>query len=95
MRGSTPTTARATTRSAPARTPTRTVKARPPPPAPRRKGGSQPTGNNKAAGGGGKASRSYINITGFPFPLGPFFERKTVVTEVRVWDRERERWRWT
>lgn len=27
-------------------------------------------------------SRKYVNITGFPFPLGPFFERKTVQTEL-------------
>jgi hypothetical protein len=31
--------------------------------------------------------RFYFNLTGFPFPLGPFFERETVVTEVG--DRER------
>jgi hypothetical protein len=28
------------------------------------------------------ASRAYLNVTGFPFPLGPFFERKTVITEL-------------
>ena len=27
-------------------------------------------------------SRRYINLTGFPFPLGPFTERRTVMTEV-------------
>merc|ERR1719161_1754657 len=27
-------------------------------------------------------SRKYLNITGFPFPLGPFTERKTVQTEI-------------
>jgi len=27
-------------------------------------------------------SRRYINFTGFPFPLGPFFERKTVETDI-------------
>ena len=34
---------------------------------------------------GGKArtaSRRYINLTGFPFPLGPFTERRTVETEL-------------
>jgi len=31
-----------------------------------------------------RGSRFYFNFTGFPFPLGPFFERKTVRTEVRV-----------
>lgn len=30
-----------------------------------------------------RGSRFYFNFTGFPFPLGPFFERKTVRTEVR------------
>jgi hypothetical protein len=29
-----------------------------------------------------RGSRFYFNITGFPFPLGPFFERKTVRNEV-------------
>ena len=28
------------------------------------------------------ASRRYINLTGFPFPLGPFTERRTVATEL-------------
>ncbi|KAF8071318.1 rbm8a [Scenedesmus sp. PABB004] len=35
-----------------------------------------------------RGSRFYFNITGFPFPLGPFFERKTVRREVvkgQVW----------
>ena len=27
-------------------------------------------------------SRKYINLTGFPFPLGPFTERRTVATEL-------------
>jgi hypothetical protein len=31
-----------------------------------------------------RGSRFYFNITGFPFPLGPFFERKTVRNEVRI-----------
>jgi hypothetical protein len=31
-----------------------------------------------------RGSRFYFNITGFPFPLGPFFERKTVRNEVRL-----------
>jgi hypothetical protein len=30
-----------------------------------------------------KGSRFYFNFTGFPFPLGPFFERRTVRNEVR------------
>jgi hypothetical protein len=38
-------------------------------------------------------SRRYINLTGFPFPLGPFFERQTVATEIvkgRVYGFEQE-----
>jgi hypothetical protein len=31
---------------------------------------------------GKKGSRFYFNFTGFPFPLGPFFERRTVRNEV-------------
>ena len=27
-------------------------------------------------------SRFYLNVTGFPFPLGPFFNRKTIRTEL-------------
>lgn len=30
----------------------------------------------------GRGSRFYFNLTGFPFPLGPFWERKTVRNEV-------------
>lgn len=29
-----------------------------------------------------RGSRFYLNFTGFPFPLGPFFQRKTVRNEV-------------
>jgi len=39
------------------------------------------------------ASRRYINLTGFPFPLGPFTERRTVATELvpgRVYGFEQE-----
>lgn len=31
-----------------------------------------------------RGSRFYLNITGFPFPLAPFFERKTVRNEVCI-----------
>jgi len=31
-----------------------------------------------------RGSRFYFNITGFPFPIGPFFERRTVRNEVRA-----------
>jgi hypothetical protein len=40
-----------------------------------------------------KASRRYVNITGFPFPLNPLFSRKTVLAEVvtgLVWTLEQE-----
>ncbi len=30
--------------------------------------------------------RFHISVTGFPFPLGPFFQRRTVRKEVRVTD---------
>lgn len=30
--------------------------------------------------------RFHISVTGFPFPLGPFFQRRTVRKEVRVPD---------
>lgn len=36
--------------------------------------------SSTGADGGG---RFYINVTGFPFPLGPFLNRKTIRTEVR------------
>ena len=39
-----------------------------------------PKGADKAPAG----SRLYFNVTGFPFPLGPFVERKTVRYEVRL-----------
>nr|CAD1828208.1 unnamed protein product [Ananas comosus var. bracteatus] len=32
-------------------------------------------------GGGGGAERFYLNFTGFPFPLGPFLNRRTIRTE--------------
>ena len=56
-------------------------------PAPRRRnggGGAEDGGKKKKTGAG----RFYLNLTGFPFPLGPFLERETVVTEVR----ERDAW---
>jgi hypothetical protein len=50
------------------------------------------TTRGRGRGGGGAASsderpprrgsRFYFNLTGFPFPIGPFFERKTVRNEV-------------
>lgn len=36
-----------------------------------------------AGSGGGGAERFYLNFTGFPFPLGPFLNRRTIRTEVR------------
>lgn len=35
-----------------------------------------------ASTGGGGGGRFYLNITGFPFPLGPFLNRRTIRTEV-------------
>lgn len=32
--------------------------------------------------GGGGGGRFYLNFTGFPFPLGPFLNRRTIRTEV-------------
>ena len=46
-----------------------------------------------ASADAGSPSRRYINLTGFPFPLGPFFERVTVPTELvkdRVYSFEQE-----
>ncbi|OAY80010.1 uncharacterized protein LOC109708840 [Ananas comosus] len=34
-----------------------------------------------AGSGGGGAERFYLNFTGFPFPLGPFLNRRTIRTE--------------
>ncbi|KAH7440805.1 hypothetical protein KP509_03G011300 [Ceratopteris richardii] len=42
---------------------------------------------------GGSRGRFYFNITGFPFPLGPFLERRTIRKEVdkgRIWIFEQE-----
>lgn len=55
---------------------------------------SSGSSNSEQAGTGPssrRGSRFYFNFTGFPFPLGPFFERKTVRTEVRrcVWQNTR------
>lgn len=41
----------------------------------------------------GRPGRFYFNVTGFPFPLGPFFERRTIRKEVdkgRIWTFEQE-----
>jgi hypothetical protein len=34
------------------------------------------------SGNASSSSRFYFNITGFPFPLGPFLNRRTIRTEV-------------
>ena len=34
--------------------------------------------------GNAPAGRFYFNVTGFPFPLGPFFQRRTIRKEVRL-----------
>ncbi|KMZ75420.1 hypothetical protein ZOSMA_114G00170 [Zostera marina] len=44
-------------------------------------------------GDDGKGGRFYLNFTGFPFPLGPFFNRRTIRTEVvkkQIWTFEQE-----
>lgn len=33
----------------------------------------------------GGAERFYLNFTGFPFPLGPFLNRRTIRTEVAIY----------
>lgn len=38
------------------------------------------TSTTTSGGGGGTL---YVNITGFPFPLGPFLNRSTIRTEVK------------
>lgn len=43
-----------------------------------------PSGDGASSAPRGSGSRAYFNFTGFPFPLGPFFERRTVRTEVSV-----------
>jgi len=40
-----------------------------------------PTTTSTSSGGGG-GGRFYLNFTGFPFPLGPFLNRRTIRTEV-------------
>lgn len=46
------------------------------------------TGNNTTAvtttSGRDSSGRFYFNITGFPFPLGPFLNRSTIRTEVTL-----------
>lgn len=39
-------------------------------------------GTTGGGGGGGGGGRFYLNFTGFPFPLGPFLNRRTIRTEV-------------
>lgn len=40
----------------------------------------------------GEAGRSYVNVTGFPFPLGPIFDRRTLRKQVGdgIWTFEQE-----
>eukprot|EP00898_Chlorokybus_atmophyticus_P005419 jgi/Chlat1/5879/Chrsp4S06390 len=43
--------------------------------------------------GGGVLSRFYLNVTGFPFPLGPFAVRRTIRYEIKrgeIWTFEQE-----
>ncbi|KAL9227007.1 hypothetical protein vseg_002755 [Gypsophila vaccaria] len=49
--------------------------------------------SSSGGGGGGGGGRFYLNITGFPFPLGPFLNRRTIRTEVvkdSIWCFEQE-----
>mmetsp|Transcript_13033 Transcript_13033/g.39274 ORF Transcript_13033/g.39274 Transcript_13033/m.39274 type:complete len:489 (-) Transcript_13033:178-1644(-) len=53
----------------------------------------QATRDSKSEEDALRRRRRYINLTGFPFPLGPLFERATIRTEVkrdRVWSFEQE-----
>ena len=51
--------------------------------------GSQPKADGRVSQGrikprnDGLGGRFYLNVTGFPFPLGPVFARQTVRTEVQ------------
>jgi hypothetical protein len=38
--------------------------------------------DDTSGGSASSSSRFYFNITGFPFPLGPFLNRRTIRTEV-------------
>eukprot|EP00775_Hariotina_reticulata_P008698 gene8698-8879_t len=52
------------------------------------RGQQQSTGTAQPEQQKRRGSRFYFNITGFPFPLGPFFERQTVRREVvkgQIW----------
>lgn len=42
---------------------------------------SASTGTNTTTTSGGGSGRFYVNFTGFPFPLGPFLNRRTIRTE--------------
>lgn len=43
--------------------------------------------SRKTAATGTKSSGSYLNVTGFPFPLGPLTQRQTIRREVCVFIR--------
>jgi hypothetical protein len=40
------------------------------------------TSTSTCTNSGGGGGRFYLNFTGFPFPLGPFLNRRTIRTEV-------------
>ncbi|XP_039069345.1 uncharacterized protein LOC120215877 isoform X2 [Hibiscus syriacus] len=55
--------------------------------------GSGSTAVTAGSNSGGSANRFYFNITGFPFPLGPFLNRRTTRTEAvkgSIWLFEQE-----
>lgn len=45
---------------------------------------SASAGTTTTATAGGGSGRLYVNFTGFPFPLGPFLNRRTIRTEVKL-----------
>ncbi|KAM0884884.1 hypothetical protein ACQ4PT_030700 [Festuca glaucescens] len=54
---------------------------------------SASAGDEASSGSASSSSRFYFNITGFPFPLGPFLNRRTIRTEAvkgSVWLFEQE-----
>eukprot|EP00879_Flechtneria_rotunda_P019588 GHRR01020581.1.p1 GENE.GHRR01020581.1~~GHRR01020581.1.p1 ORF type:complete len:394 (+),score=84.45 GHRR01020581.1:401-1582(+) len=53
--------------------------------------GTQSSRQQRAEEADRKGSRFYFNITGFPFPIGPFFNRRTIRNEIvrgQVWTLE-------
>lgn len=54
---------------------------------------SSNNGQNKSGSSSSSNGRFYLNFTGFPFPLGPFLNRRTIRTEIvkdSIWSFEQE-----